>query len=161
MGTNTPNKRSRPADPYRLNNADFRWFILRFPAVAVKRAKINRSSFVAVGMALAQFGSYEYGTNVNPSQKLIHTLTGVQEDTIKKVYNLLKEVGALQITGKHQGVNGGRPSEIFQFRRSQAVADVLKRRAAKERKERANPSPHLHVCVGDARPNVALTLLLI
>lgn len=140
MATLPKNKKSPAADPTRLNNADFRWFIFHFPAVALKNARIKRSSFVAVGMALAQFGNYEHGTNVNPSVKLIHTLTGAHEDTIKKVYDLLKEHGALEVTGKHQGVNGGQPSEIFRFRRSHTVGEVLKARSAMAWKQRANPT---------------------
>lgn len=131
---------AKPIDPQQLNNADFRWFILHFPAVLLKNAKIQRSSFVAVGMALAQYGNYEYGTNVNPSQKLIHTLTGAHEDTIKKVYDVLKEHEVLEVTGSHQGVNGGQPSEIFRFRKSLTVIQVLNRRAAKEWEEKANPT---------------------
>lgn len=127
-------------DPQQLNNAEFRWFVLHFPAVLLKKAKIQRTSFVAVGLALAQHGSYQYGTNVNPSKKLIHNLTGAHEDTIKKVYDVLKDCKAIEVTGTHQGVNGGQPSEIFRFRKSRAVEQVLERRAAQEWKERANPT---------------------
>ena len=145
---------AKPVDPQELNNADFRWFVLHFPAVLLKRAKLQRSSFVAVGMALAQFGSYEFGTNVNPSQKLIHTLTGAHEDTIKKVYSLLKDCEALEVTGSHQGINGGQPSEIFRFRRSLTVEQVLDRRAAMEWKERANPTGESANPTGEDNRNV-------
>lgn len=121
-----------PADPKALNHADFRWFILHYPALLLKDAKIHRTTFVAVGMALAQFGDYATGTRVNPSLKLIRNLTGAHHSSIVKVIDALKACGALEVVDQHQGSNGGSPSEVFRFRRSAAVVQVLAKRDAQD-----------------------------
>jgi hypothetical protein len=104
----------------------------------LKDAKIQRTSFVAVGLALAQFGDYRTGTRVNPSAKALHNLTGAHHDTIRKVLKVLKVNGALEVVDSHQGANGGQPYEVYRFRKSPAVVKVLAKRDAQGWTERAS-----------------------
>ncbi|WP_431806376.1 hypothetical protein [Microbacterium paraoxydans] len=135
----SPRNPAKPVDPQQLNHADFRWFILHVPTLAHKG--IRRTSWVAIGLALAQYGDYRTGERVNPSKKLLHKQTGAHNDTITKVIDVLKANGALQATGRHQGVNGGQPYEVFSFRRSPAVEKVLSKRDAYDWHERASVGP--------------------
>ncbi|WP_295832922.1 hypothetical protein [uncultured Microbacterium sp.] len=132
MANKPPYKRStaKPVDPNELVHADFRWFITHFPAEHLKAKKIKRTSFVAVGLTLAQFGRYEDGTRVRPSTKALHMMTGAHENTIKKVLDLLVALHVLEVVGLHQGENGGQPYREFRFRRSAAVKLVLAKRNA-------------------------------
>ncbi len=125
-------------DPRMLNHADFRWFVLHFPEAALKDAKLARTSFVAVALALSMYGDYATGTRVNPSKKLLHNQTGAHNDTITKVIEVLMQSGAIEVTGTHQGDNGGKPSEVFRFRRSHAVEKVLAKRDAKDWRKASN-----------------------
>ncbi|MCC2031942.1 hypothetical protein [Microbacterium allomyrinae] len=124
--------------PGALSHSEFRWFVLHFPTLALKRAGVSRPSFVAVGMTLAQFGDYETGTRVNPSKKALHRLTGAHHETITKVLDVLKTNGAIEVVELHQGRNGGQPSEVFEFRRSPEVEKVLSKRDAEGWTERAS-----------------------
>ncbi|MCR2785427.1 MULTISPECIES: hypothetical protein [unclassified Microbacterium] len=117
-----------PADPQELKHADFRWFLLHFPDVALRNAKVSRTSFVAVGMALSMYGNYERGTGVSVTLHGLRKVSGAHHYTIVKVIDLLKKVGALEVTGLSQSKNGGKPSEEFRFRRSKSVSQTLDKR---------------------------------
>lgn len=117
-------------DPAQLNAADFRWFILHYPSAALKRGGIQRPSWVAVGLALSMHCDYKTGTKVRATKKLLHNQTGAHFDTVTKVLEVLKVVGALEFVEWHQSPNGGKPSEAFRFRRSPDVQRVLEKRDA-------------------------------
>ena len=142
MANKPPFKRpaAKPVDPNQLVHADFRWFVTHFPAEHLKAKKIKRTSFVAVGLTLAQFGRYEDGTRVRPSTKTLHMLTGAHEDTIKKVLDLLVALHVLEVVGLHQGENGGQPYPEFRFRKSAAVKLVLAKRNAADWDELRPPT---------------------
>lgn len=138
-----------PVDPLQLNHADFRWFIMHFPAILLKEAKIQRPTFVAVGMVLAQFGDYKTGTKINPSAKALHNLTGAHPDTIRKIIAVLTATNALEITEHHQGKNGGQPYPVYRFRKSPEVARVLAKRDAKEWTKRASATGESASAIGE------------
>ncbi|GAA1523094.1 hypothetical protein HD600_000203 [Microbacterium ginsengiterrae] len=138
--TTKPRRPQPDVDANQLNHADFRWFILHYPAFLIQGG-IRRTSWVAIGLTLAQFGDYATGTRVNPSKKLLHHLTGAHHTTITKMLEYLKRQGVLEVTDKHQGRNGGQPYEVFRFRRNDLVKEILEKRDAHDWPQQASPIP--------------------
>lgn len=132
-----------PPDPEALTHADFRWFLMYFPDVVLKARKVQRLSLTSVGMMLAQFGNYETGTGIRVSQTALADITGASRNTVKKVLDVLKEAGAIEVVD-HQR-RGGKPSENYRLRKSSFVAKVLDIKNRHHQRDEAVNGPQMSI----------------
>jgi hypothetical protein len=116
-------KKNFETDRDALSAPDFRWFLKYFPEGVLQRQGVTRSAMWGVGMALAQYGNYEQGTGIRVSHLAISKDAGVSRNTVRKVLDLFKLVGAVQVVDQQR--RGGSSSENYRFRRSRFVRDVL------------------------------------
>lgn len=113
-----------PADPYELQAWEFRRFARFTPTYFLKANKIERPSFYAVCMALAEFGTFKTGEDVRPTQVALADITGLSTATVRKVLAFLERARAVQVVDLQR--HGGSPSKVYRFRKSRFVADVLR-----------------------------------
>ncbi|MCK6080092.1 hypothetical protein KZX37_05585 [Microbacterium sp. EYE_5] len=115
---------AEPADPYELQAWEFRRFARFTPTYFLKANKIERPSFYAVCMALAEFGTFKTGEDVRPTQVALADITGLSTATVRKVLAFLERAQAVEVVDLQR--HGGSPSKVYRFRRSKFVADVMR-----------------------------------
>lgn len=116
-------KTQKPADPTTLSAPEFRTFLEHFPDAVLKENNIPGYAFWGVGMALAQHIDYETGTGSRLSQRAIARISRINPSTVRKVLAFLKKTGAIEVRDLQR--RNGKSSENYNFRRSQAVDEVL------------------------------------
>ena len=112
-----------PVDPSALTAPEFRKFLEYFPDAVLKEYKIPGYAFWGVGMALAQHIDYETGTGSRLSQRAIARISRTGTDTVRRVLEFLKMVGAIEVRDLQR--RNGKPSENYNFRKSATVVRVL------------------------------------
>jgi hypothetical protein len=155
MTSPTKNKKLLPTDPKSLSAPDFRYFLKYFPEGVLQAQGVKRHALWGVGMALAQYGDYERGTGIRVSQLTLSQDAGLSHNTVRKVMDLLKTVGAVEVTDKQR--RGGTPSENYRLRRSPFVRETLElkdRDWGKVAKRRVVQVDHSHVQVDHSRVQV-------
>lgn len=120
---NKPNP-AVPADPHELQAWEFRRFARFTPTYFLRASKIERPSFYAVCMALAEFGTFKTGEDVRPTQVALADITGLSTATVRKVLAFLERAQAVEVVDLQR--HGGSPSKVYRFRKSKFVAEVLR-----------------------------------